>query len=266
MKKIIHLSHTDISSDSRILKEIDAATDIGFQVMAFGLEKRNSSKASLNNHSYNLYSFKLLSRKLTFFPSFLRHALSLIEMFLLLFFKSIKFKPDIIHCNDNLMLPIAVILKLFTRAKLVYDAHELESDKNGTKKFQGRMVFYTEKICWSFIDALIVVTPSIKNWYNENIGKKKTVIVMNSPVIVENTSNNNYLREYFDIPDKSKIFLYIGGFMLGRGFDVIIDIFMNQEIESSFVMLGHGSLEIELNKIAKASDKIFVLVFFSLLC
>ena len=45
--------------------------------------------------------------------------------------RSIRFRPQIIHCHDMFVLPLAVVVKLLTGARLIYDAHELESDRNG---------------------------------------------------------------------------------------------------------------------------------------
>ncbi|MBK9624803.1 MAG: glycosyltransferase [Rhodocyclaceae bacterium] len=71
-------------------------------------------------------------------------------------------KPDVVHCHDTLVLPLGVIVKLFTRATLIYDAHELESDRNGLTELQGRLTLWVERWLWQFVDALIVVNPSIQ--------------------------------------------------------------------------------------------------------
>ena len=60
--------------------------------------------------------------------------------------RAIRQKPDLIHCHDVLVLPLGVIVKLITRAKLIYDAHELESDRNGLSKFDGFLTLHFERL------------------------------------------------------------------------------------------------------------------------
>ena len=40
-----------------------------------------------------------------------------------------KIKPKIVHCHDTLVLPIGLVVSLIFKSKLIYDAHELESNK-----------------------------------------------------------------------------------------------------------------------------------------
>ena len=46
--------------------------------------------------------------------------------------RGIKF--EVIHCHDTLVLPIGYLLKKIKKSKLIYDAHELESNKKGQSK------------------------------------------------------------------------------------------------------------------------------------
>ena len=44
-------------------------------------------------------------------------------------------KPHVIHCHDTLVLPIGFFYKILNKTKLIYDAHELESEKMDKLKF-----------------------------------------------------------------------------------------------------------------------------------
>ena len=101
------------------------------------------------------------------------HSLSVVEMsFKFLLKKAYKYSPDVIHCHDISVLPFGVILKVLKGSKLIYDAHELESEKNG---LTGKLSFLTRVVerLRLFINSLIVVSPSIGKWYGENIEKKR---------------------------------------------------------------------------------------------
>jgi len=260
---ILHLTHTDINSDSRILKEMNsiAHSNDFFIVSGIGvtLDEGASHTDSINKRLH-IYSIVLQSRKLTFLPKVIRHIFTLFELTFKMFFKAMKLKPKVIHCNDTLVLPLGVMVKFFTGAKLIYDAHELESDRNGLTKVLSKLTLSTEKVLWRFIDALIVVSPSIEQWYKEHIGEKYSEIILNSPILGKDISFNDtsYLREYFSIPEDLKIFLYIGILGQGRGIELITDAFKNSNLKSSLVFLGYGELSEELKILSKEYPNIYV--------
>ncbi len=259
---ILHLTHTDINSDSRILKEMQSIANSNdeYNVEGIGVIQNKGEQHTENIEGIDIYSIVLRTRRWTLLPKVLRHSCSLIELTSKMFFKSLKLKPKIIHCNDTLVLPLGIIVKAFTGAKLIYDAHELESDKNGLTKTLGKMTLYVEKVLWRFIDALIVVSPSIDKWYMNNIGDKYSEVILNAPVLKDDelVNTSSYLREYFPIPKESKIFLYVGGLVHGRGIELLTEAFKNSDIKSSLVFLGYGVLSDELKEIAKNASNIYV--------
>ncbi len=258
----LHLTHTDINSDSRILKEMHciAKSDSTYNVSGIGVIQDEGASHTNNMEDIDIYSISLRTRKWRFLPRAIRHTCSLFELTAKMLFKTIKLKPKVIHCNDTLVLPLGVIAKFFTGAKLIYDAHELESDRNGLTKTLGKMTLFVEKFAWRSIDALIVVSPSIDKWYKENIGEKYSEIILNSPVLEQGNSSDDrsYLREHFSISRDSKIFLYVGGLVPGRGLDLIIEVFRNSDLKSSLVFLGYGRLSDKLKNISKEYANIYV--------
>nr|QLL91154.1 glycosyltransferase [Plesiomonas shigelloides] len=256
-KKILHLTHTDIRSDSRILKEMAAASSNGFSVCGIGI-KLNEGTKDIEEPGFEVVTLKIFSKKMRFLPKPIRHAFTLIEFFIKSFFFAIKSKPDIVHCNDTLVLPVGLFVKCFTRAKLVYDAHELESDKNGISRFLSKATLFVERLSWQFIDALIVVSPSIDVWYQAKFGRKSSAVVLNSPSFDYNfTPNKNYLREKFSIPIDKKIFLYIGILGPGRGIDDFLDVFANYS-DSHLVFLGYGEYSEKLRLLSEQHHNIHV--------
>ncbi|MNI47772.1 putative glycosyl transferase [compost metagenome] len=149
------------------------------------------------------------------------------------------------------MLPLGVVVKLLTGAKLVYDAHELESDRNGLTKLQGALTLRAEKLLWRWVDTLIVVSPSIERWYQQTVGPKRSTVILNSPLFSEETaSEGEYLRDKFSIPAHCKIFIYVGILGHGRGIDLLCEAFKDNEITSHIVFLGYGELSNELKRLA----------------
>ena len=262
MINVLHLSQTDIKSDSRILKEMQSIlrNNTKLNVHGLGVEMDKGMATTKELFGIEIDSISLVTRKIKVLPRSIVQGLSVVEIMGKMFFKALKLKPQVIHCHDTPVLPLGIILKFFTRSKLIYDAHELESDRNGLTKTLSKMTLFVEKILWRYIDALIVVSPSIEKWYKDNIGEKYSEIILNSPVLENNVSSDrkSYLRKHFSIGDDSKIFLYVGGLVKGRGLALIVDVFKRSDLKSSLVFLGYGELSDDLKKIADEHPNIYV--------
>lgn len=258
MKTILYLTHTYIPEDSRILKAIGCAQKIGFSVVGFGVNAVEKKHIVESDQSKDICSFFLLSRNLKFLPRFMRNCLEVIEITVKMFFRSISVKPDLIHCNDATVLPLAVCVKFFTGAQLIYDAHELESNRNGLSKISGKLTLFMERFFWRKVDALIVVSSSIDRWYQDNVGRKPSVVILNSPILSPEAGqfDNNYLRRKFDIPLGRKIFIYIGILAPGRGVEIILDVFRSRGVMSHVVFLGYGELSGDLIEQARIHSNI----------
>lgn len=247
MKKSLHLSHTDIDSDSRILKEMGVLADAGYSVSGIGVCIEEGAKKSDISLNANIVSISLRSRNFTFLPKTIRHIASLFELVVKMLPLAIRQQPDIIHCHDTLALPLSVIVKIFTGARLIYDAHELESDRNGLSNIQGWLTLRVEKLVWKCVDALIVVSPSIDLWYQKYIGSKYSEVIINSPLFSnEDHQDQDYLRRKFNIPSESNIFIYVGILGSGRGIELITKAFQHSSIRSHVVFLGYGEFIDEL--------------------
>lgn len=244
--KILHISPTDIRYDSRILKEINSLKKIdNCFIKAFGISENEGH--NYKNHSTNhIVSFTLISKKFKFLPRPIRYSIAGLEAFILMIIPIIKFKPKIIHCHDTLFLPLGVFSKIFLGSVLVYDAHELESDKAGQNIILKKATLFLEWLSWRHINLLISVSPSIIIWYEKKFGIKQNLLILNSPFInnESNIKNTDYLRHRFDIPDNSKIFLYNGILSKeGRGIVFLLDYFSRSGTSSHIVFLGYGELE-----------------------
>ena len=242
--KVLHLTHTDVRLDSRILKELSAIRKSKQTlIMAIGISDDNLSHCKIKEVDKELTSLILYSKFFKSFSRMLSLYLILTEFYIRLIWKGLLFRPKIIHCHDTIVLPVGVILSLLFNSKLIYDAHELESQKNGQSKVLSKITLFIEKISWRFIDLLITVSPSIIDWYQKNLGKKESLLILNSPQLIlenYNTESNNYLREKFNIPENCKVFIYLGILGKGRGIDLYLNAFQSKEINSHIVFIGFG--------------------------
>ena len=88
---ILHLTHTDIKSDSRILKEMRTVTKLSGKntVSGIGMQRDDMAKNTSQVQGIYIYSILLRSRKWRFLPNSVRHILTMIELYNLMFYKAI---------------------------------------------------------------------------------------------------------------------------------------------------------------------------------
>ena len=261
-QSIFHISHTDIGRDSRIIKELEGIKDefFNYEIYAIGIKK----KFKLDNKKNQLQGIKdlsisLITKKIFFFPKNIIYFFNYIEFFIKCIFLIYKKKIIIIHCHDFVTLPIGYVVKILFKCKLIYDAHELESQVNNVK--YSRLIFLIEKFLWKEIDLFITVSHSILNWYNKKLGyKKNSIIILNSPKVKYCiTIDKNFLRKKLKISKSKLIFIYVGGLQSGRGIYHMLKAFSNPTINSHLVFVGSGILENEIKKFSKKYHNIHIL-------
>ena len=258
-KTIIHLSHTDINFDSRIQKEISSLTKTKlFNIFSLGISSNNIFSSKKINKFHKNYSVCLLTKKLRISRN-IKYIFNLIEFSLYIIFYGLKIRPSLIHCHDTLALLPATILKLILGSKLIYDAHELESNKNMQNIILSKATFLIEKICWIHINILISVSDSIILWYKKKFGFKESILILNSPTISifnSKSLDKNNLRKIFKINKNELIFIYVGDFCLGRGIDLLLDVFSKDNFKPHIVFLGNGFLEKKIKSFSITNSNI----------
>ena len=149
---------------------------------------------------------------------------------------------QIIHCHDLEPLWIAVDLKMKTRAKLVYDAHELETERNGSRGIRKALSQFQEKYLMPYVDHLITVSPSIRDWYAQRYPDKPISLVRNIPHVVDSGSKSVAARKSLKLPDKALLFLYLGGLNQGRGIETMLQVFEDPGVRHHVLFMGSGPL------------------------
>ena len=259
-KTLLHLSHTDIRYDSRILKELHALDGfLGFSGIGIGFEFDEGSSASRQPADFNIVTITLYSRVFRFFPRVLRYALNFIELTFVLFFRGVLIRPAVVHCHDTLVLPAGWLIKLAVGCRLVYDAHELESNKNGQTAMLSKATFWIEQTCWKKVDLLVSVSDSIIQWYRDNLGEKDTILVLNSPelgcVVMADSGDmveDDYFHRLYDIPRERLVFVYLGILGPGRGIETVLDVFGDDSLNFDVVFVGYGEFG---GRIASCADR-----------
>lgn len=257
MKKVVSIVMNNFKNDTRVLKEAVTLNNNGFDVQVIALHDGISNLKEYDVVSgINIHRIILKSKKM---PKSIFFLIVKYFEFLIKVIMQCK-NVNIIHCNDLEPLPIAMLVKLlsFNKVKVVYDAHEYETEINGLTGIRKFFTKVMERILIKFVDKFITVNEAIEHEYQELYGLKETNVVLNVPNTVVALRNSNIFREKFSIPDTSKIFLYQGGLGNGRGIKVLLDAFAKlHDKDVCIVFMGYGILENLIKEYSKKYTNIF---------
>jgi glycosyltransferase involved in cell wall biosynthesis len=248
--RILHVSFSDVRTDARIQRQVRVLQrELNDSlVMAVGFINGRATGSTGSDRRLPVRALPLLSRRVSRSIKHVRYLCCTVESMGRLVFECLRLRPAIIHCHDVSALPAGWICSLILRAKLVYDAHELESEQDGQSRVVKSLVLAVERWCWRRISLLISVSPPILDWYRDHVGPKQSILVLNSPLSpapslfggAAEYGEPNYLRNHFDIPLGAKVFLYLGVMSPGRGLETVLRVFRRPGIRSHVVFMGHG--------------------------
>lgn len=245
MTTVLHLTHTSIPSDARILRELDAlCRSPGRRVHAYGVLE---SEAPKTPRLYTLKEFRVRSARATRLSRPARYALVMLELNTRFVLRMLKLHPDVVHCHDTMVLPSGALAKVLLRSTVIYDAHELESNKAGQSRALSMATLVIERVSWPRIDRLITVSPSIAAWYAEHLGPKPTACILNSPEVPKVRTHTveapgTGLRDRLEIGPDVPLFVYVGALEAGRGIDLLLRTFDESHLGAHVAFIGSGGL------------------------
>lgn len=259
MPTVLHLTHTSVPDDARILRELNALSESADLTMhAYGVLE---NAAPPTPTPYVLRQFRVRSAHAFRLPRPLRYALVMIEVNTRFLTRMLKLRPEIVHCHDTMVLPAGVLAKAFLRSTLIYDAHELESDKSGQSKALSQATLLVEKVGWGRIDQLITVSPSITDWYAEHLGPKPTTCILNSPEVSSGRlqpagATGSGLRDRLGLEREVPLVVYVGALETGRGIELILEAFAGSAVGIHVAFIGSGSLQETTKRASELHDNI----------
>lgn len=88
---------------------------------------------------------------------------------------------DVVHCHDLDTVLLGILLKRKTGCKLVFDSHEYYLWMLGwPEKVLYPYFWLLQRIAQRFVDVLIVISPTMREYFEENYHFKEIVIVRNT--------------------------------------------------------------------------------------
>ena len=253
----IHININEFTNASRVLKQTISLIKGGVfeHISIIALGAKVLPEFEKLSDGVILYSIKLLSRKLP--KNLFFQALKYIEFLFRVVFLISKMQAKVVNVHSLSLLPIGLISKIFLKSSLIYDTHELETERNGLFGLRKRISKFTERKIIKYVDMTIVVSESIADWYKDEYNIQRPPVVLNAPNHRE-LKVNNHFREQLGIRADQIILLYQGGLASGRGVDLILDAFKTRTNDDLIVIfMGYGKLEKTIKIASEQYDNIY---------
>jgi len=254
----LHIVRNAVSFDSRVLKETGTLLDLdafdAVEIAGFH-EEGYAEQEDLGGRA--VWRARLRTRGLA--KHLASQAIKYFEWRHLLLTRYRHARIAVIHCHDLEPLPIAVRLKQLTGARLVYDAHELETEREGAHGVRQWLNRMTERRMMRHVDRLITVSPSILTWYQQHFPGVQAHLVRNVPHKPSHAVSIHPLRQELDIPHDSLLLLFLGRFTAGRGIETVLEAVQHENVHHHVLFMGGGPLEGRIRHAAQACSRIHLL-------
>jgi glycosyltransferase involved in cell wall biosynthesis len=143
----------------------------------------------------------------------------------------------------NTLIPVYLVSRL-RGTRLVYDAHEVSTDRAGWKN--KRYWAFVEKRLMRAADAAITTNDIRADYFVEHYQVPKPLVIRNMPEYQE-VKKSKLIHQVLNLEEGEKIILYQGGIQRERGLENIIK--AAQYIENGkVVFIGSGQLKPTLEK------------------
>ena len=151
----------------------------------------------------------------------------------------VRSRPDAVHAHDVNTLPTAWLAARIIGCPLVYDAHEISTDREGYRKLR-KAVGWIEKRLMPQAVATITTTDARAKFFARAYGIPRPIVLQNRPRL-EKAERTNRIRQELGLPEPWPIIVYQGGLQQGRGLDRLVDA-MKRVDRAYLVMIGGGRL------------------------
>jgi len=229
--KVCHITTVHSPFDGRIFhKECKTLAKAGYDVFLIAQHDREEIVDEV--HIVHLPKAKNRFQRMLFLPF---NALKI----------ALKLKADIYHFHDPELLPIGVLLKLFTGKKIIYDVHEDYSKQilskhyipKAVRKEIAYLVKMLEYISSMFFEGIVTATDDILKNFSYH---KRAISVRNFPII---GNFSNTIRIDNDSKDVFNL-IYVGGLTEIRGIVQMVQALelVNSNKEVKLILCGKFEL------------------------
>jgi len=159
--------------------------------------------------------------------------------------------PDLVVSSDLPGLVGANIAARRLGVPHLHDCHELYLESTTLRPYERKVLWPVEKAYMKRADSVVVVNETIRDEYENRYGVHGTVLRNAAPAVADEIRSNPVnLRVLAGIPQDSKVVLYQGGLVPGRGLDVCVRAAEHFPDGVHLVFIGKGKSLDELTSLA----------------
>lgn len=238
MKKVAMFVTNPCHADARVLKEAKALSEAGWKVRIYALGADLSPI-----HVYPDVEIAGEKRTFKWVPFlFLRSLFSYLVFNFNVAKRAKSWGASIAHAHDLSTLLGAVLFKVKSGGKVVYDSHELWIHRNrgGRLRWVERAIErFFESLLIRRADLVIVVSDGISKYLQGFYSLQKAPLVIKNVPIIDSDSTliEKDLRGSLNIPSDEKLVLYCGLITAGRGISEFLESMVGNT-HLWFVMIG----------------------------
>lgn len=239
--KCLHIVLNPFTHDSRVLKECQTLAVNGHRVSVLALHEE--PLADMEEQAFaTVRRVRLRTRTWSKHP--LMQVLKYAECTVRMARWGVAEGPDVVQANDLEALPIGFLIARLTRARLVYDSHELWEDVTSVRRYPPlllRFLLFLERSLARRADAVITVSGRIARRMASQMQIREPVIVRNLPLgRPPSVSGIRPLRDALGLEPSVPIVLYQGAIGPDYGVDTLIAAMEHVPPPAVAVLLGNG--------------------------
>lgn len=158
----------------------------------------------------------------------------------------VRMNADVVHAHDVNTLPTAWLAACLSGARLVYDAHEISTSREGYSSFR-KLVAVVERALMPRADGTITTTEARAKFFARAYGIARPMVLQNRPR-QQRAHRSERIRQELGLSEAWPIVVYQGGVQQGRGLERLARI-SAQVPNAYFVFIGGGRLDGSLRQI-----------------
>jgi glycosyltransferase involved in cell wall biosynthesis len=151
----------------------------------------------------------------------------------------VRHRADVVHAHDVNTLPTAWLAARLNGARLVYDAHEISTSREGYNSFR-KLVALVEQRLMPQADGCITTTEARAKFFARAYGIPRPTVLQNRPRL-SNCGHSSRIREELGLTEPWPIVIYQGGLQQGRGLEKLVRVAADVP-HAYFVFIGGGRL------------------------
>ncbi len=156
-----------------------------------------------------------------------------------LFTRMAMHRADVVHAHDVNTLPTAWLAAKVSGAKVIYDAHEISTSREGYNSFR-RLVGVVEKLLMPRVQGTITTTDARAKFFARAYSIPRPVVLQNRPRLTPSRPSQR-IRDQLQLAEPWPIIVYQGGLQQGRGLERLVRIAAKVP-NAYFVLIGGGRL------------------------